>query len=252
MLNGLNFPIQTLEMDVVVSKDNQVVVSHEPWMNEEICEGEAHQPFHGKEINLFAIPYSEMMKYDCGSKPYPRFPRQVKIKTHKPLLKDLILESEKKIKNLQKSIVYSIEIKSTPVDEATGYQPPYRQFTDLVMKTILEQLPKERVLIQSFDWRVLRYLHRKYPSISTSALYEKSDFSPFKLTLKSVLKELGFTPSVISPDYHELTSKLVHDFQEKGIKVIPWTVNEPSEMKALREMGVDGIITDYPDFITKH
>ncbi|MFP5492600.1 MAG: glycerophosphodiester phosphodiesterase family protein [Bacteriovoracia bacterium] len=245
MLEALKYPITTLELDVVVAKDNVVMVSHEPWMSSEICLDLKGNSVKEKAINLYKLTSDEIIKYDCGSKKHDRFPQQKKMKTFKPRLEKLLSETEKVIlqKNLQ--INYNIEIKSTPEDERDGFQPDVAKFTDLVIATIIRKVDPSRVTIQSFDWRVLKYLHKAYPTWKTVALIEES-FTPEK-----VLKDLGFIPTVFSPYFKELTVEKIKFFQKKGVQVIPWTVNEVSDMEKMLKMGVDGIITDYPDRITK-
>lgn len=245
MLEALKYPITTLELDVVVAKDNVVMVSHEPWMSSEICLDLKGNSVKEKAINLYKLTSDEIIKYDCGSKKHDRFPQQKKMKTFKPRLEKLLSETEKVIlqKNLQ--INYNIEIKSTPEDERDGFQPDVAKFTDLVIATIIRKVDPSRVTIQSFDWRVLKYLYKAYPTWKTVALIEES-FTPEK-----VLKDLGFIPTVFSPYFKELTVEKIKFFQKKGVQVIPWTVNEVSDMEKMLKMGVDGIITDYPDRITK-
>jgi len=240
---ALSYPaVTTLELDVVVSKDNQVVVSHEPWMSEEICLDPQGKPVVGKSVNLYQLTAAEIATYDCGTKPHPRFPEQRKVKESKPLLKDLLVE----ISKTHPKVPFNIEIKSLPEDEQAGFQPPVPAFTDLVVKTIQASVDLSRVTIQSFDWRVLKYLHSKYPKVRTVALTEAEKFNA-----KDVVKELGFTPTIFSPYYKNLKLSLVKEFQQAKMKVIPWTVNEVSEMHEVTAMGVDGIITDYPDRIGK-
>ncbi len=239
MKEAEKFPITTYEMDVVISKDEKVVVSHEPWMSEEICLDAKGNQVKDREVNLYALTYEQIKTYDCGSKQHPRFLMQKKAKEVKPLLSDLITALEPSKKH------YNIEIKSTPEDEKAGFQPDIKTFTNLVVAEITKRLPDDRFTIQSFDWRVLKYLHKVYPQIGLVALRE----TPF--TGEGVLKELGFFPAVFSPDMTMLNEKHVKFFHNKKIKVIPWTVNSVEEMKKLIFMGVDGIITDYPNLIVE-
>ncbi len=244
MMEALKYPVTTLELDVVVSKDLKVVVSHEPWMNEEICLDAHGNSFKGKKYNLYKLTYNEILKFDCGSKPYPRFPEQVKVNVGKPLLSTLLDVSEAQLRKLnRKEVVYNIEIKSDPKNEKLGFQPAVEKFTDLVIGTIIEKLPSSRFIIQSFDWRVLQYIHKKYPDVRLSALTGDD------IKVEEDLKRLGFIPYVYSPYYKKLTPEIVNKLHEKKTKVIPWTVNEVEEMKAIKKMGVDGIITDYPNRI---
>jgi glycerophosphoryl diester phosphodiesterase len=214
-------------------------------MSSEICLDPKGNSVKEKAVNLYQLTSDEISKYDCGSKKHARFPQQKKMKTSKPRLEKLLSETEKVIlqKNLQ--INYNIEIKSTLEDERDGFQPDVAKFTDLVIATIIRKVDPSRVTIQSFDWRVLKYLQKAYPTWKTVALIEES-FNPEK-----VLKDLGFTPTVFSPYFKELTVEKIKFFQNKGVLVIPWTVNEISDMEKMLKMGVDGIITDYPDRITK-
>lgn len=245
MEEALKYPVTTLELDVVVSKDMKVVVSHEPWMNEEMCQGPDGKRVKGREHNLYKMSYEDIQRYDCGILPHPRFLQQQKVSVGKPLLEKLLTVTEQTLKRLNRDKVqYNIEIKSTEEDERDGFQPEYRAFTDLVVKTIQAQLKNEKFFIQSFDWRVLRYLNGKYPDIQLSALIE-TEVNP-----QENLKKLGFTPEVFSPDFNLLKQKHVAEFHALNIKVIPWTVNSVEDMERLISMKVDGIITDYPNLIS--
>lgn len=244
METALQFPVTTLELDVVISKDHKIIVSHEPWMGEDICLDPNGKRVKHKEYNIYKMTYEEIVKFDCGSLPHPRFPEQKKITVGKPTLEKLIKVTEEKLKILNRSSVgYNIEIKSTPLDEKQGFQPDYKKFSDLVVSRLKELLPLEKFTIQSFDWRVLKYIHEKYPDVRLVALKE-GEFEP-----EQVIKELGFTPSVFSPWFKSLTKENIAKFQSKGIKVIPWTVNEMSDLEKIKSLGVDGIITDYPNRI---
>lgn len=243
MKEAMKYPITTLEMDVIISKDKKVVVSHEPWLNEEMCTGSSKKPVKDKNYNLYAMTYREIVAIDCGTKVHPRFTQQQKTAAHKPLLSDLVKVMEKEIKQSGRAINYNVEIKSTPEDEKDGYQPEYKVFTDLVMAEILSLLPSKRFTIQSFDWRVLKYMHEKYPDVRLVALRE----TPY--TPQGVIDELGFVPAIFSPDYTMLKASEVEFFHQKGAIIVPWTVNNQEDMKKLMEIKVDGIITDYPNLI---
>lgn len=246
MEEALKYPVTTLELDVVVSKDLKVVVSHEPWMNEDICLDSQGKKVRNKDFNLYKMTYEEIQKFDCGSLPYPRFPQQKKIKEGKPTIDKLIEVTEVTLKRLNReNVQYNIEIKSTPEDEKDGFQPDVATFSDLVIKTIQEKLPASKFTIQSFDWRILQYINKTYPEVRLVALKE-DNVNPEK-----DLKLLGFKPYVYSPYFKELKKKHVDAFHNQGIKVIPWTVNSVQDMEEMLDMNVDGIITDYPNLITE-
>ena len=119
--------------------------------------------------------------------------------------------------------------------------PSPEVFSDLVYNLIDQYLPLERVVIQSFDFRVLKYWHEKYPDVRLSALIENTK------TVDANLRALGFQPSVYSPYFKLLTREKVDYLHRLNIRVIPWTINETSDMQKFLEWKVDGFITDYPD-----
>ncbi|MCB0493810.1 MAG: glycerophosphodiester phosphodiesterase [Cyclobacteriaceae bacterium] len=243
-LIALDSGVTTVEMDLAITKDRQIIVSHEPWMSSEIClnpSGNAYTKKEEKIFNIYEMTYEEVAKFDCGSMGNSKFPEQVKMSVTKPLLKDVIVAIEDHIKSYTRfEVDYNIEIKSG--DDGDGkYHPAPAEFSDMVYKLLDEYLPLHRVVIQSFDFRVLKYWHEKYPDIRLAALVEN------KKSVEAHLKELGFNPDIYSPYYRNINQAKVKELHEKKIKVIPWTVNEISEMLALKGMGVDGFITDYPN-----
>ena len=111
------------------------------------------------------------------------------------------------------------------------------------MKVILQKKIEARVIIQSFDRRTLQYLHQKYPTIATALLVEDFDEKEFK----NQIADLGFLPSIYSPAQELVTQKLIQECHQNNVKLIPWTVNHATKIKEFIAMGVDGIISDYPN-----
>lgn len=248
-ITALDSGVMTIEMDVVITKDKQIILSHEPWMGASICldaQGNSFSAEEEKKFNIYQMTYDEVKQFDCGSKVNDKFPRQEKMVVHKPLLRDVILVVENHIKNFtQYEVDYNIEIKSSPEGDKK-FHPSIEEYSDMVYNLVNEYLPLERLIIQSFDFRVLQYWHKKYPEVRLAALVEN---------LKSVevnLSQLGFNPSVYSPYYLLLNKEKVQYLHKRKIRVIPWTVNEEADMLALKGMGVDGFITDYPDRARKY
>ena len=243
-LMALDSGVTTLEMDLAITKDKQIVVSHEPWMLAAIClppSGKAITVKEEKKYNIFRMTYEEVKQWDCGSRGNERFPEQEKMNVYKPLLSEVIVAVENHIKNFSKyEVDYNIEIKTSPESD-DKFHPKPEEFSDLVYNLLDQYLPMERVIIQSFDFRVLKYWHTKYPDIRLAVLIEN------KKTVDQNIRELGFSPFIYSPDYNLLTKEVVKYCRELKIRVIPWTVNDPTEMKVLKGMGVHGFITDYPD-----
>lgn len=241
-LYALDQGVTTLELDVVITEDKKVVVSHDPWISPEICLTPENAEFKDeKKYNIYQMTYEEVKAFDCGFLSNVRFPQQQKLHVSKPLLSDVITEVEKHIKSYtQYEVDYNIEIKSTQ-DGDNKTHPSVEEFSDLVYKVIDQYLPPQRVVIQSFDFRVLQYWRKKYPKVRLAALVENDK------SIEANLDNLGFKPHIYSPDYKLLSKSKVKNLQQKGIKVIPWTVNEAKEMKELVSWGVNGIITDYPN-----
>ena len=243
-LLAMDAGVTTIEMDLAVTKDKRIIISHEPWMSSEICtdsSGGTITAGQERNFNIFEMTYEQVKQFDCGSKGNPRFAEQQRVATFKPLLTDVIKAVEDHIKNVTRfEVDYNIEIKSEP-DGDNKFHPAPAEFSDMVYDLLDQYLPMERVNIQSFDFRILKYWHEKYPHIRLAALVE--DQRP----VEAHLNELGFEPLIYSPYYKLLTRKKVEYLHEKKIKVVPWTVNEVGEMLALKGMGVDGFITDYPD-----
>lgn len=241
---ALDLGVTTLELDLVISKDEKVVVSHDPFMNHEIAldiNGKTISEAEEKSFNLYKMTYDSIKKYDCGSKPHPKFPEQQKIKTYKPLLEEVIDLAENHSKQ---TILYNIEIKSLPAWDLV-YTPKVEEFVALVLDIIKVKGIENRVTLQSFDIRTLEEVKIKAPSMVISLLVDEFESITFKL------KSLSFKPEIISPYYKLITKKRVKRLHKKELKVIPWTLNDEKDIKAMIDFKVDGIISDYPDRLIK-
>jgi len=248
MLRALDLGATTLGMNVVISKDKQVVLSHEPYFNNEISLTPAGKPISlkaQKSYNMYKMDYSEIKKFDVGSKLHARFPGQQKFKAYKPLLSEVIdsVEAYVKLHKLPKPN-YGIEIKTIRKGDLE-FHPEPAEFAQLVMDVVEAKKMGKRTIIQAFDIRSLQYVHEKYPKMRTALMIdEKEDF-------ENNIKDLGFSPTVYSP-YSVLVGKgLVDRCHAAGIKIIPWTVNSLKDMEYMVGLGVDGIITDYPNLFMR-
>jgi len=246
MLKALELGVTTLEMDVVVTADSVVILSHEPFLSSDICFDIDGNPIHPEEesnFNLYRMKYLDILQYDCGSAVHPRFPEQKHFAIHKPKLRDVISNSEAFSRYKGRRLPnYSIEIKSVEGgDEA--FHPTPAKFVEAVLEVAVDFNLKDRLVIQSFDLRVLEYLHSKYPEVRTAYLVEDSK------GLTQDLKRLSFRPTIYSPYYPVVEQATINECHSMGIQVIPWTVNDEQIAKHLLSLGVDGIITDYPDRI---
>ncbi len=236
---AIDHGMRTLELDVAISADSIVFVSHEPWFNPSICDIEAYG--YADKASLFRLDYADIAKVDCGSKGNLNFPYQHKVFAVKPTLKEVIIESQKHAVQTAKPLPYfNIEIKTEPGEEGY-YTPEIEDFVKLVMDQVIDLDVLDRTTIQSFDQRPLKMLHEQYPDVRLTLL------SASPLSYKSELTDLGFMPSVYSPYHLTLRPGTVKALHSEGIHVIPWTVNDVTRMSELIKWGVDGIITDYPD-----
>lgn len=245
-LKALEFPIQTLELDVVISKDSQVVISHEPWLSHTICSKPDGTPVTEKEeqsLKIFQLTYAAIQKYDCGSRGNARFPAQQPMPVYKPLLKDMITAVENYCKEKNRTLpFYNMEIKSMPEWDSV-FTPAINVFSQLLIDQIKSLNIQQRTCIQSFDVRALQAVRQIDSTIVTALLVENTD------GLETNLEKLGFIPNIYSPYYQLVSANMVKMTHERGMRIIPWTVNDTTTMQGLIKLGVDGMITDYPNYI---
>jgi glycerophosphoryl diester phosphodiesterase len=245
-IKALDFPIQTLECDVAISENGLVIISHEPYFSAEIStkpDGTFVDEEEAKELRLYEMTYEEIKEYDVGSRVHPRFPDQQQMSVYKPSLGEAVREIQAFCAITKKPQPHwNIEIKSHP--EMDGiYTPTPEVFVDVLVDELKKYGIYQLTNLQSFDIRVLKVLHEKYPDMPLALLVENEEGH------EKNLAKLDFIPEIYSCYYKFLTKEIVEDLHQKGMKVIPWTVNTRAEMDALIEMGVDGIITDYPNLI---
>jgi glycerophosphoryl diester phosphodiesterase len=161
----------------------------------------------------------------------------------KPRLRNVIETAEAYVRTHDRPpVYYNIETKSSPDGDSILHPPP-EAFTRLLYDVLVETGIRDRSTLQSFDIRTLQAARRLDPDLSLSLLIA----APMAQSLDAQLDALGFVPDVYSPDYHLVDAPLVEAVHQKGMRLIPWTVNTLDAMRALRALGVDGLITDYPD-----
>jgi glycerophosphoryl diester phosphodiesterase len=275
MLNAVKLGARTLELDVVISKDGKVVVSHDTYMSSAFMskpDGSEITKEEEKSLNIFQMPYDSVKLYKLGVKAHPMFPAQQKLVTHKPLLADLIDSVEAYVKaNRLKPVYYNIETKCSPMGDGKFNPSP-----DVFVKTMMEVInPKgisKRVIIQSFDVRTLKILHKTEPDLKLSLLVQgklnltADQLKKYGLTEKEVedyfkqvniskggldaeLANLGFVPAIYSPYYTGVDAEMVSKVHAKHMLIVPWTVDKAEDMLALGKLGVDAIITNSPDIM---
>lgn len=250
MMKALDLGVTTLEMDVAITSDGQVILSHDPYFNKDISTAPDGQPVTAeaeKGYIIFQMTYEQTQQFDVGKRKHPHYAQQVNLPATKPLLADVIDNAEAFAKLKGRELpFYNIETKTTPATDGV-YHPVPETFVEVLMGVIEKKRIKERVIIQSFDFRTLKIIHEKYPGIRTSALVEGNN----RGDLQAQLNELGFVPDIYSPFFAMVTDSLVAACHANNMKVVPWTVNDAVMMERLKRMGVDGYISDYPNLFFK-
>jgi glycerophosphoryl diester phosphodiesterase len=239
--------VVTLELDLAVSKDKQLIVSHEPWFNPDICSPGPGAPdtagkMHKGHVMLYALTAEEIRTWDCGAKGNPRFPEQEKHPVWKPTLRYVV--NNIRLQYPDRMVRWNIEIKSQP-DWDGVLTPPIADYVALVIAELRHLGLGSSITVQSFDVRALQEMHRQAPEYQLALLVENVN------GVKKNVKKLGFTPPIYSPYYKLLSKKAVRRCHDMGMRVVPWTVNDVNDMRKLIRLGVDGIITDYPNLIEK-
>lgn len=244
-LKAVELGVTTLEMDVVISKDAAIVVSHEPWMSYVICSHPDGKPVlkkEAKKLNLYHMDYALISQFDCGMRLHPKFPDQQKLPAVKPTLKMIVRAVDKfsKDKRIQAPF-FNIEIKSDPSGYDL-YHPQPKQFTRMVVDEIRRLDIEAKTILQSFDRNVLEELYKiENRKFRISYLVEHGK------NINKNLDRISFIPDIYSPKYKLLSAETIQQCHAKNIQVIPWTVNDVEEMMELKAWGCDGGITDYPD-----
>lgn len=242
---ALELGVDVLEMDVVITQDEQVILSHEPWISAEICLDKDGEELPSDALamvqhNIYQMSFEEVQQFDCGSKIHPRFPEQSKMSVRKPRLSALI-DSVKAYCALHGRTLpgFNIELKHKSMSEEL-YHPKAERYAELVLGVTVAKGIDEYCTYQSFSLPQLKALHRLHPN---NLVLLSDENTP----LHALVEELGFVPAVYSPNFSLLNESDVKYARKNQMKIVPWTVNELSDMEQLYNAGVDGIITDYPN-----
>jgi len=247
MLHAVSIGVPMLELDLHVTRDSQVVVSHDAYMNAVKAlkpDGTEIPAGNDKEYAIYSMTYDSLKRYDVGTRPNPAFPNRKNIKCSVPLVSDLIdsVEHYTHVKGLA-PVGYNIEIKSWP-DKDGIYSPDYRTFADLCLNVLLSKKLGDRLLLQCFDPRTLNYVHEKYPDMRISYLVKDKYVS-----FEELMKRINFVPQVISPDHTMVDAEFMKNARFFSMEVVPWTVDKKNEVMRLEELGVDAVITNQPDSV---
>ncbi|RYY16682.1 MAG: glycerophosphodiester phosphodiesterase [Chitinophagaceae bacterium] len=246
MKKGIDQGANVIEVDVYITRDGQVLIAHDPYVNRAISTIPGVNDISAdsaKSYTWHQMNYADIRKIDVGLKGNPAFPQQVKQPAYMPLLGELIDSVEAYTLKVRKPVIYNIEIKSNPKFDGI-YQPDAATIVRSVMEVVKSKNIGERFYLQSFDKRQIQEAHKSYPAVVTAYLVDSKT-----MTVDAHIQELGYTPEIYSPHYKLVTAQTVADCKKHKMQLVPWTVNTKQEIDALMALGVNGIITDYPDLV---
>jgi len=243
-LYALDLGVTTLEMDVVINAEGNVYLSHEPWMSAEICshpDGRKVKKSEAESLKIYHMSDEDVAGFDCGSRGHSDFPKQQVLQVSKPKLIDVFKAVKLRSAETERApVLFNIEIKSAPEGDNV-FHPEVDQYARALYDVLQQNDVLERTSIQSFDPRALEAAHLIDPDISLVLLIENPE------SFKENLSRLSFTPDIYSPNFKRVNKDMIEAAHSQHIQVIPWTVNDEKDMQKLIALGVDGLITDYPD-----
>ena len=256
--------INAYETDILISKDLVPVITHDFRLDPSLTKDKEGNWIKDENIKIFDLTYDEILKFDVGSlnkltRYGRRFVNQRSLENQKiPKLSELL---ELSSKNVLQNLLINLEIKSTPDEK--NLTPDPKDLVQIVLNEINNSNLKDKIIISSFDWRILREVKKQSPEIPRAYLtfqqekgmkikktiYSKSpwiDHIPLTIVydLPKIIKELG--GSAWHPYYKDINKKAVKDAHDNNLPVNVWTVNDEDDMLKMIEYGVDGIMTDYP------
>lgn len=242
---GITIGAEVIEMDVYVTKDGDVVVTHDPSLNYEFCTGPngeviPNSAYSLKHFLMKDMNMSEIERCDCGRK-NPHFATQTFFPIGPPRLTEMFDAIETFVKNNNKTVNYLIEIKTRP-DWDGPVTPDVKIVAQKVYDIIKAKNMIEKSIVQSFDNRPLQHIRSVDPNIRLGMLTGNDG-----VDAKKMIEGLGFTPYSYGPVFTIIDPNMIAYCHSIGVRVFGWSVNEFADMEKLLAMGIDGLITDYPD-----
>jgi glycerophosphoryl diester phosphodiesterase len=229
--------VDVLELDMAVTKDNVIVVSHDPYLEPPVCTGPTDHP-RGAKATIHELTLAEVREWDCGKTQNPGFPKQTPVPgTRMPTLEEVFALAPRG------EFQFNIETKSFP--DHPELTPPPEEFARMVLEMVRKHGLEKRVLLQSFDFRTLHAMKKLAPEIRLVALWE-GDGRDFV----SIARDAG--ADIVSPQFRLVTPEKVRAAHEAGLQVVPWTADTPADWDKLISAQVDAIITDDPAELIGH
>ena len=218
--------VDALELDMAVTKDGVLVVSHDSELRAPVCTGPRDR------VAIHDLTLAEVKQWDCGATQNPLFHTQQTVPgTKMPTLDEVFALAPKG------KFLFNIETKISPQHPELSVPPD--EFAKLVLAAIRKHHLESRIVLQSFDFRTLHAMKKLAPEIRLSALYSGAPRS-----FVEIGREAG--AQVVSPEFKLVTPEQVKAAHAAGLEVLPWTPNKPEDWERLADAGVDGIISDDP------
>ncbi len=242
--HALKAGVDVLELDLGVSRDGHVVVSHDLAISPTLCLAPGGKPIRGEPLLLSRLSLAEIQKYECGSLKQERFPLQTLVaRTTIPTLDEVFAFVKKSAIRGAKTVRFNLETKLEPGRPNDTLGPD--EFARKVLAVVRKHKMERRVVIQSFDFRTLREVKGLDSRLPVAALDERG--------LEDPVKALQAIPAEIySPYWQLLDEAKMKKLKGAGLRVIPWTANDSSAWDRLLALGVDGIITDDPEALINY
>lgn len=232
---AIELGITGIELDVVVNKNKELVISHEHFFQKEFCfDSLGSEIQKERDYIIYKMTQEQISKFDSGSKYYSKFPDQIKLKTTKPLFQDFINTT-----NLQ-NVILLFEVKSNPKEYGIS-QPEPKEYCEIILNELKNYPFKTNVRIMSFDNQILEELHKldsSYPLIYLTYLPKSPNY---------FLRKLSFTPFALGMFYLTVNKRKVQKLHKLNVKLFVWTINSTSYLEKFLKIEVDGVITDFPD-----
>ena len=230
---AIELGVDGIEFDVVVNKDSQLIISHEPYIDTNYCIAIKSS---SENLNIYKMNLDEIKKIDCGSKVLNRFPQQEKIIERKPSFK----EFESHFINYKGEILFEIKCDPKLIDK---YYPNYNTYADIIYNETINSQLINNVTFMSFDVNILNELHNRIPNSKYVLLLDHYDHKK--------LDSLNFKPQILGINHKFLDLETINLIKDKKYRLYAWTVNSRDKSDKLVTNGVEGIITDYPNIISK-
>lgn len=225
-----------VEIDVVVTGDGQLLISHEPWIAADYCldsKGKSIPREAEKSHNIFEMTAHQIKAYDCGSKCHPSFPLQQRSRQTKPFLQDFLAAFDWMDRHL------FLEIKSHP-DGDNLFHPSPEEYGAIIEKEMRAFPYLQNVYFMSFDERIIQQLKHNRPNWKVMLLTETAD-ATFDASVTSIW------PDAIGVHHPLITPEKVQKWRNDSLQIFAWTVNEWPDINRVQQLGIDGIISDYPN-----